>query len=115
MARPSAKPSATPPRDVTSPAQDRPADIDAWLTRSEVAEVLRVSVTTVRRLQGRELHPQRSEEGVYLFDPSEVDELCARRPPPPEPRDCRDPGELAAEAFKLLRDGADVRDLVIAL
>ena len=91
------------------------ADISHWLTRTEVAAILRVSIATVRRLDGRDLHPQRSEEGFYLFNPSEVEAARARRPPPPEPRDCRDPGELAAEAFKLLRDGVDVRDLVIAL
>src|SRR5438045_1474867 len=39
---------------------DTPADIGPWLTRTEVAELLRVSVTTVRRLQGRDLHPERS-------------------------------------------------------
>jgi hypothetical protein len=80
-----------------------------------VVELMRVSVTTVRRLQGSELHPRRSPEGVYLFDPREVEEASARRPPPPERVECREPGELAAEAFKLFRDGVDVRDAVIAL
>ena len=48
-----------------------------------------------------------------LIDLLEV--VRARRPPPPEPRECREPGDIAAEAFKLLRDGVDARDLVIAL
>jgi hypothetical protein len=95
--------------------QGSPADISQWLMRAEVAAILRVSIATVRRMEGRDLHPQRSEEGFYLFDPGEVETARARRPPPPEPRDCRDPGELAAEAFQLLRDGVDIRDLVIAL
>jgi hypothetical protein len=86
-----------------------------WLTRGEVAEIIRVSVTTVRRLQGRELHPRRSSEGVYLFDPREVEEVRARRPRPPESIECREPGELAAETFRLFRDGVDVRDVVIAV
>jgi hypothetical protein len=52
---------------------------------------------------------------MYLFDPQEVEVLRARQPAPPEPRECRDPGELAAEAFKFFRDGVDQRDVVIAL
>lgn len=92
-----------------------PAGMAEWITRSEVAEIMRVSVTTVRRLQGRELHPLRSPEGVYLFDPREVEEVRARRPPPPGPVEHQDPGGFAAEAFKLFRDGVDVRDAVIAL
>jgi hypothetical protein len=92
-----------------------PADISQWLLRSEVAAILRVSVATVRRMEGRNLHPQRSEEGFYLFDPGEVETARAQRPPAPEPREFRDPGELAAEAFKLLRDGVNIRDRVIAL
>jgi hypothetical protein len=95
---------------------DTSADMDDWLTRGEVAEMMRVSITTVRRLQGRDLHPRRSSEGFYLFDPREVEQARARRPPAPEQSERRDdPGELAAEAFKLLRDGVDVRDVVIAL
>ena len=94
---------------------DSPAGIDDWITRGEVAELMRVSITTVRRLQGRDLHPRRSAEGVFLFDPREVEEVRARRPPPPEEVQCLGPGELAAAAFKLFRDGVDVRDAVIAL
>lgn len=100
---------------VTSPAADSPAGIDEWITRGEVAGLMGVSITTVRRLQGRDLHPRRSADGVYLFDPREVEEVRARRPPPPEKVDSLGPGELAAAAFKLFRDGVDVRDAVIAL
>ena len=92
-----------------------PAGTVDWITRGEVAELMHVSVATVRRLQASELHPRRSPEGVYLFDPREVEEARARRPPPPERVVCCEPGELAAEAFKLFRDGVDVRDAVIAL
>jgi hypothetical protein len=94
---------------------DTSADMDDWLTRGEVAAVMRVSITTVRRLQGRELHPRRSPDGFYLFDPREVEVARARRPPQPDPRECGDAGELAAETFKFLRDGVDIRDVVIAL
>src|SRR5262245_25714926 len=105
MSRKSTKSNAA---SVAVTTQGSPADISQWLMRAEVAAILRVSIATVRRMEGRDLHPQRSEEGFYLFDPGEVEGARARRPPPPEPRDCRDPGELAAEAFKLLRDGVDV-------
>jgi hypothetical protein len=91
------------------------ADNDVQLTRGDVATIVGVSIATIRRLEGKELHPQRSAEGVYLFDPREVEVVRARRSPPPVPRHCRDEGELAAEAFTLLRDGVDVRDVVIAL
>lgn len=92
-----------------------PAGMGAFLTRGEVATILRVSIATVRRWQGKDLHPRRDDDGMYLFDPQEVQALRARRPAPPEPCECRDPGELAAEAFKLFRDGVDQRDVVIAL
>lgn len=92
-----------------------PAGMGAFLTRGEVATFLRVSIATVRRLQGKDLHPRRDDEGMYLFDPQEVEALRLRRPPPPETRACRDLGELGAEAFKLFRDGVDVRDVVISL
>jgi hypothetical protein len=98
-----------------SHADDRAAGSVEWLTRTEVAAILRVSIATVRRLEGLQLHPRRSETGFYMFDPREVETARAQRPAPPEPRDCRDAGELAAEAFRLLRDGIDIRDLVIAL
>jgi hypothetical protein len=103
---------------VTQPTKkggDSDVDITDWITRGEVAAILRVSIATVRRMEGRDLHPRRMASGFYLFDPIEVETVRARRPPPPEPRECRDVGDLAAEAFKLLRDGVDVRDLVIAL
>jgi hypothetical protein len=94
---------------------DIAASIDDFLTRGEVAMLLRVSIATVRRLQGKDLHPRRDESGLYLFDPEEVKALRARRPPPPEPRACRDPDQVGAEAFLLFRDGVDARDVVIAL
>lgn len=101
--------------DSDSRSGDIPAGMNDFLTRSEVATVLRVSIATVRRWQGKELHPCRDDAGMYLFDPQEVEAIRASRPPPPEPRPCKDPGDLAAEAFKLFRDGVDVRDVVISL
>jgi predicted transcriptional regulator len=100
---------------ITAIGHDSAAGSGDWLTRAEVAVLLGVSIASVRRLQGRDLHPQRSEQGFYLFDPGEVESVRSRRPPAPEPRECHDAGELAAEAFKLFRDGVDQRDVLIAL
>lgn len=92
------------------------ADTDDFLTRPEVADALGVSIATVRRLQGKQLHPTRSEDGIYLFTRGEVEALRTLRPPPPPTRgETLDPGDLASEAFKLLRDGVEARDIVIAL
>jgi hypothetical protein len=85
------------------------------MTRREVARFLGVSYATVRRLQGTDLHPRRDYGGVYKFDFQEVQALRERRPGPPEPRECANDGDVAAESFKLFRDGVDQRDAVIAL
>jgi hypothetical protein len=101
--------------EVAPDDDESPAGSHDWLTRGEVAAVLRVSIATVRRWQTRELHPRRDDTGMYLFDPAEVEALRSSRPAPPEPRACTEAGELASEAFKMFRDGVDVRDVVIAL
>jgi hypothetical protein len=106
---------ATAAEDSDSGSSDSPAGMGNFLTRGEVAEVLRVSIATIRRWQGKDLHPRRDDTGMYLFDPQEVEAFRARRPPPPETRRCEDSGELGAEAFMLFREGVDVRDVVIAL
>jgi hypothetical protein len=101
--------------EVEDDAYGSPAGMNEFLTRGEVATILRVSIATIRRWQGKELHPRRDDAGTYLFDPQEVEAVRARRPPPPEARMCKDAGEIGAEAFKLFRDGVDVRDVVISL
>jgi hypothetical protein len=105
------------PAAAAAPAESDDSEVGMadWLTRTEVAALLRVSIATVRRLQGSALHPSRNEDGRYLFDPEEVDRVLTSRPPPAEPRPRDAPGQLAAEAFKLFRDGIDPRDAVICL
>lgn len=49
------------------------------LTRKQVAARLRRSVATVRRLEGRALHPRRDAQGVHWFSAEEVERL--RRAP----------------------------------
>ena len=46
------------------------------LTRSQVARFLNRSITTVRRMEGNELHPDVAQNGVHLFDEDEVEELA---------------------------------------
>jgi hypothetical protein len=49
--------------------------LEWMLTRTQVARRLGKSIATVRRLEGRALHPARGEHDVRLFDISEVDRL----------------------------------------
>gem|GEM_PF-2501491 len=42
------------------------------LTRSRVARVLKRSIATVRRLEGKELFPWKDASGVHRFDAREV-------------------------------------------
>lgn len=48
------------------------------LTRSQVARRLGRSLATVRRAEGRVLHPTVDVRGVHRFDAAEVDALAAR-------------------------------------
>jgi uncharacterized protein YlxW (UPF0749 family) len=48
------------------------------LTRSQVARRLGRSLATVRRAEGKALHPTVDGRGVHRFDASEVDALAAR-------------------------------------
>jgi hypothetical protein len=54
----------------------------ARCTRSAVAAILNVSVTTVRRIEGTLLHPVKGEDGIHLFDPAEVEERWPAVAPP---------------------------------
>ena len=49
------------------------------LTRGQVAKRLGKSIATVRRMEGRALHPKRNQKGVLRFDPAEV-ERVVRQP-----------------------------------
>jgi hypothetical protein len=45
-------------------------------TRASVAKRLKRSIATVRRMEGRELHPWTDNRGVHHFDRDEVEELA---------------------------------------
>jgi hypothetical protein len=48
------------------------------LTRADVAEVLGLSLSTVRRMEGRTLHPSLGPKDVRLFNPAEVESVRQR-------------------------------------
>jgi hypothetical protein len=83
------------------------------MTRVEVADSLGVSVATVRRLEGKTLHPTRASDGHWCFDPREVESVRpamahagkAAAPGKPTGRGPAD-GELAAKLFPLFERGA---------
>lgn len=49
------------------------------LTRSGVAKRIGRSIATVRRMEGRSLHPTQDAHGVHWFDPQEVEVVLGRR------------------------------------
>ena len=46
------------------------------LTRASVAKRLKRSIATVRRMEGRELHPWTDDRGIHRFDSHEVEQLA---------------------------------------
>jgi DNA-binding transcriptional MerR regulator len=84
-----------------------PAGEVVGLTRAGAAALLRVSPSTVRRLEERgELHP-RVIDGVHFFDPEEIHRARTARAPSAPPD-----GDAAALAFELLDQGVGLRDIV---
>jgi hypothetical protein len=78
------------------------------LTRSEVARRLGVSLTTLRRMEGKTLHPVTGPGGVRFFDETEVEavQVTYRRVRArSEQRLEHDDGAAAAEAFELFDQG----------
>jgi hypothetical protein len=81
------------------------------LTRSQAARRLGVSVTTLRRMEGGVLHPEKGPGDVRLFDVSEV-EAAFLRIRSSRPGITVADGEVAAEVFGLLDDGLNPVDVV---
>lgn len=81
----------------------------AGLTRTEVAALLGVSVATVRRMEGKALHPK-MVGGTWLFDPGQV--ATIRRSPSSTARRIPSDGELAAEIFRRFDQGQSLRQIV---
>jgi hypothetical protein len=81
------------------------------LTRSKAARRLGVSVTTLRRMEGDLLHPEKGPGGVHLFDVSEVEAAFVKVRSSRQGTFAAD-GEIAAEVFALLDDGLNPVDVV---
>ena len=98
------------------------------VTRAGAAALLSVSASTVRRLEGKELHPTVGADGVRRFERAEVEALAARRGngsanggtvdaavAPSGGSATSADGELAARAFELFTAGRSPAEVVIAL
>jgi hypothetical protein len=81
------------------------------LTRSQAARRLGVSVTTLRRMEGDLLHPEKGPGGVRLFDLAEVEAAFVRVRASRHSTTVED-GELAAEVFALFDEGLNPVDVV---
>jgi hypothetical protein len=96
------------------PVKQTAAPADKLVTRTEVARVLRKSVSTIRRMEGTVLEPVVGSDGVHRFRYEEVRQLQVIPPErelSPGDYDC----EMAAAAFALFDDEADPIDVVIRL
>lgn len=81
-----------------------------WVTRRIAARILGISLAGVRRREGREIPVRVDERGVHLLDRDAI--LALQRQGIATPST---PGERTALAFRMLRDGASLVELTIAL
>ena len=120
---PGAEPKST--LQIVSPSATTPSAsgaIPRRLTRSEVADMLGVSISSVRRLERDRLHPERGPDGTHYFAPTEVTALATalaaerRTKPsvaPPTPK--LSAGEIAARAFECFEQRYSLAEVVISL
>ncbi|MEM9488907.1 MAG: hypothetical protein AAGC55_07165 [Myxococcota bacterium] len=86
-----------------------------------MATILGVSVSTVRRMEGRQLHPTQTSSGVHVFDPDEVLKLASTSGQANDSRPDRatrhklSAGELAAEVFERFEQRHSLSEIVRAL
>jgi Tfp pilus assembly protein FimV len=85
------------------------------LTRGQVAQRLGLSLSSVRRMEGVQLKPIVGERGVRYFEETEIQTVLVRVRRTRVPDDDRANGALAAAAFTLFRNGADVVAVVTEL
>lgn len=98
---------------------DRPNNALLGITSSKVEKILGVSSDRVRQLRVRgDLRGTPDERGVFHYEVSEVRALAMKRESKRHDRaiqngDTR--GPIAAEVFKLLDQGCELKDIVQAL
>ena len=85
------------------------------LTRGQVARRLGLSLSTVRRMEGVQLKPIVGERGVRYFEETEIQAILVRVRRTRVPVDDGASGALAAAAFTLFLNGADVIAVVAEL
>ncbi|MBI2894418.1 MAG: hypothetical protein HYY06_12780 [Deltaproteobacteria bacterium] len=109
---PAGIPASAPASIPAGPAAGAPGQ----LTRSQVAERLGTSIASVRRLEGKKLHPRRGPRGVWLFDPAELAAVAEEQTSSltAKPRRSAD-GDVAAEAFARFNRGLGPREVVVEL
>lgn len=82
-------------------------------TRSELANLFDVSVSTIRRLENKELFPKTDSDGVHRFDYAEVAELARRRAVPTSAETTRAKKvRLETKAMALFDAGNDPVDVM---
>lgn len=96
------------------------------LSRADVAARLKMSVSSVRRLEFDKLHPLQDQHGVWRFDPTEVEAVAAanvrqRRRAPLRARHGREEqlsaareGRTAATVFRMFARGMTLPQIVVA-
>ena len=82
------------------------------LTRSQVATRLGVSISKVRTMEGKVLHPNKID-GVNYFAPSEV-EAVAKSQGKKATAGLTD-GQISAKVFDMIDHGKELREIVIEL
>jgi len=98
-------------------------DTSGWLTRSQSADLLGVSGTTIKNWgYAGLLHPQKETRAlpnggsreIWVYDPGELSRIpiARRQRVQMVPGD---PGEIAARAFELFDDGVPLREVVTRL
>jgi hypothetical protein len=109
------------PRPDADSKCEKPTGKASRLTRREVAELLQVSVSTVRRMEGTRLVPEVREDGTRLFSTDQVEAIGAavtrsvgiRSHWVGEQR--LSPGELAAEVFERFEQRQSLSEIVRTL
>jgi hypothetical protein len=92
-----------------------PKRAESWYTRSEAGKILGVHANTLAKWDTKLLHPV-IVDGFYRYHPAEIAALKERRRKrvgevPAGPTR----GDIEAGAFRMLDEGASLREVVIAL
>jgi len=94
------------------PVQKQPRpELRGKLTRAQAAERLGVSISKVRSLEDKTLHPE-VIDGVHYFARDEVDAIACSMPASTRGRRRLDEGQIAARVFRLIDNGKEVREIV---